>query len=152
MEAEGGTWIEDSLFNLDTSEDSEVSALSSCNTRKDRDKRSRRHTMGIFIIASPCGIVRCFRELFGSESCSQTYGIFIEFLSSLTKEERSRITHCYYDDMCHLKVNKCRWCSARCLFFDFQPFSENPERAEQNEVTRFFAGIKKYVDFFHFRG
>ena len=43
----------------------------SCRTEKDKDKRTHRHTCGIFVGAWPCGIVVCFGELFGSEGKAQ---------------------------------------------------------------------------------
>ena len=46
---------------------------------------------------------------------------------------RSKIKVWLFDDMCHLK-----------------PHSENPKNANQNEVTKHFAGMVKAVDKFHF--
>ena len=43
----------------------------SCGTRKSRDKRVKRHTVGLFVVAYPCGVVVVCDELFGSESISQ---------------------------------------------------------------------------------
>ena len=71
MESEGGTWLEESLFTMQSSEADEISTVSSCNTRKDRDKRSRRHSVGIFVGAFPCAIVPFFDEIFGTECTSQ---------------------------------------------------------------------------------
>ena len=39
--------------------------------QQDRDKRSRRHKVGIQIGAYPCGVVPVFDEIFGTESTSQ---------------------------------------------------------------------------------
>ena len=39
--------------------------------RKDKDTRVKRHTLGIMILALPCGVVVAFDELFNSESLSQ---------------------------------------------------------------------------------
>ena len=48
--------------------------------------------------------------------------------------EKDDLTHLLYDDQCHLKK-----------------FSENPERADSNEITKKVAKLEKYVDKFHFR-
>ena len=66
-------------------------------------------------------------------SClSQVYGILIEFLARLDNMET--LEELLYDDCCHLKA-----------------YSEKPEKANQNEVTKHFAGLGKHVDRFHFR-
>ena len=57
----------------------------------------------------------------------------------------------YYDDMCHLKVS-IKFAFRNFKFVFSQPYSENPERANRNDVTKKFSEIKKYVDFFHFKG
>ena len=67
----GGTWIDENLFIQDEINNLENIESSKCNTRKDMDKRSRRHTCGILIGAYPCGVVPLIDELFGSESTSQ---------------------------------------------------------------------------------
>ena len=54
-----------------------------CNTRKSRDKTSRRHTVGVFVGAFPCGTIVLFDELYGSEGISQVYGIIFELLARL---------------------------------------------------------------------
>ena len=81
-----GDWISEEFFKL-LNEDGEIVDVHEpmCNTRKSRDKIVKRHTLGIVIGASPCGIVRFCEELFGSESLSQVYGILIKYLSSLSK-------------------------------------------------------------------
>ena len=55
--------------------------------------------------AWPCGVVPLWDELFGSEGMRQVYGIILEWLKSLSEEDRKRILYILYDDMCHLKVN-----------------------------------------------
>ena len=52
-------------------EDGEISTMAenqeiSCGTRKSRDKRVKRHTVGLFVAAYPCGVVVICDELFGS--------------------------------------------------------------------------------------
>ena len=71
----GGRWLDEDYFRV-VSEDGEVSSLAaaqdiSCGTRKSRDKRVKRHTVGLFVVAYPCGVVIGVDELFGSESISQ---------------------------------------------------------------------------------
>ena len=73
----------------------------SCNTRKSRDKRERRHTVGVFVGAYPCGTIVLYDELYGSESITQVYGILISFLDKL--KDRSTLKEILYDDQCHLK-------------------------------------------------
>ena len=65
----GGAWMNEDLFKED--EINNLNIEGACNTRKDVDKRSRRHTCGILIGAFPCGIVPLIDELYGSESTSQ---------------------------------------------------------------------------------
>ena len=131
---DGDEWLQDDFFHY-LSEDGEVlnSNLSvTCNTRKSRDKTSRRHTVGVFVGAYPCGTIVLFDELYGSESISQVYGILVEFLGRL--KDMSTLEELLYDDCCHLKA-----------------FSEKEVNAKQNEVTQYFADIGKHVDRFHFR-
>ena len=64
----GGEWYADSVFHMEQSLSTDVAAISSCNTLKDKDKRSRRHSVGIFIGAYPCSIVPFFDEIFNCES------------------------------------------------------------------------------------
>ena len=62
------------------------------------------------------------------------YGVFIEYLSQLPENERSRLTDLIYDDNCHL---------AR--------FAIRKNLRTKNEVTKFFAeSVRKNVDRFHF--
>ena len=131
---EGNEWLHDDFFHY-LSEDGEVinSNISvTCNTRKSRDKTTRRHTVGVFVGAFPCGTIVLFDELYGSESISQVYGILTEFLSRL--EDMTKLEELLYDDCCHLKA-----------------FSEKEKNAKQNDVTQYLADIGKHVDRFHFR-
>ena len=92
-------------------------------------QRSRRHTVGILVGAFPCGIITLFDELYGSESLTQVYAIVIEYLAELPKSSREKLIEILYDDACHLKK-----------------FSENEDRAEINEITRFMASLGKHID------
>ena len=123
----------ETLFDMNEDILSEEELQSTCNTRKVRDKRDRRHSAGILISAKPCGIIPHVDELFVSESINQVHGSIIEFLGNLDVEMRSKVKVWLFDDMCHLK-----------------PHSENPKNANQNEVTKHFANIVKAVDKFHF--
>ena len=76
----GGSWIDENIFLQDEINNLENGETSACNTRKDVDKRSRRHTCGILIGAFPCGVVPLIDELYGSESTSQ--GRWISFIFS----------------------------------------------------------------------
>ena len=76
----GGSWIDENIFLQDEINNLENGETSACNTRKDVDKRSRRHTCGILIGAFPCGVVPLIDELYGSESTSQ--GRWISFICS----------------------------------------------------------------------
>ena len=94
----------------------------SCNTKKTKDKRERRHTVGIMVGTKPCGIVTLFDELYGSESLTQVYGMLVEHISRLPESARRNLKDILYDDACHLKK-----------------FSENEKRANKNDFTRFLA-------------
>ena len=86
--------------------------------------------MGIFLGAFPCGVVPLWDELFGSESTSQVYGVFIEYLSQLPDEERERLKDLIYDDNCHLSR-----------------FALRSELKTKNKVTKFFAeNVRKTID------
>ena len=85
--------------------------------------------MGILVGAFPCGIITLFDELYGSESLTQVYAIVIEYLAELPKTTREKLIEILYDDACHLKK-----------------FSENEDRADINEITRFMAGLGKHID------
>ena len=64
----GDEWLHDHFFHY-LAEDGEVlnSNLSvTCNTRKSRDKTSRRHTVCVFVGIFPCGTIVLFDELYGS--------------------------------------------------------------------------------------
>ena len=97
---EEGDWLSEDFFKI-INEDGEIveTIIPDCNTRKSRDKRVKRHTLGILIGASPCGIVRMCEELFGSEGVSQVYGICCEYLSNLSFRNLKVLV---YDDVCHL--------------------------------------------------
>jgi hypothetical protein len=99
-----------------------------CNTRKSRDKRERRHTVGLFLGAYPCGIVGLWDELYGSESISQVYSICLEYLSNVTHN----IKIILYDDACHLVR-----------------YAKNQK--DLNEQTKAMSNIQMYVDKFHFK-
>ena len=123
------------LFDLDADRLCEEAMKSTCNTRKVRDKRDRRHTAGILISAKPCGIIPHVDELFGCESITQVHGSIIEFLGTVSRETREKLKLWMFDDMCHLK-----------------PHSEKQENREQSDVTELYADLSKAVDKFHFPG
>ena len=103
-----------------------------CNTRKSRDKRARRHTVGLFVAVKPCGTVVLVDELFGCEDIPQVYGILCDFFHNLS--DMSSVKILLYDDNCHLGV-----------------YAENHELASLNPVTEHMAKMGKYIDKFHFR-
>jgi hypothetical protein len=134
----GNPWKGKDFFSL-ASEDGElVSQLEegqTCNTKKTKDKRERRHTVGIMVGTKPCGIVVLFDELYGAESLTQVYGLLVEYLSRLPESGRDALEHILYDDACHLKK-----------------FCENPKRSSLNQFTQRMSDIPKHVDNFHFKG
>ena len=83
--------IEENLFDIDADKLCEDELKSSCNTRKVRDKRNRRHTAGILISARPCGIIPHVDELYGCESIKQVHGSIVEFTGSISSESREKI-------------------------------------------------------------
>ena len=78
------------MFDLDADRLCEEVMKSTCNTRKIRDKRDRRHTAGIAISARSCGIIPHVDELYGCESITQIHGSIIEFLGT-TSEKSSNL-------------------------------------------------------------
>ena len=74
--------VEENLFDIDADKLCEDELKSSCNTRKVKDKRDRRHTAGILISTKPCGIIPHVDELFGGESILQVHGS--KFLGTVT--------------------------------------------------------------------
>ena len=90
----GGTWLNENFFHF-LNEDGEImnAALSiSCNTRKSRDKTAdRRHSVGIFVGALPCGRIVPFDQLYGSEGTEQVYGLLINFFDSVDNREKKLI-------------------------------------------------------------
>ena len=94
----GAEWMSDDFFKLlDEKGEITESTLSSCNTRKSRDKRQNVHSVGVFTGAYPCGIIVLGDELYGSESISQVYGILTDWLSSLS--DQTKLKQILYDDM-----------------------------------------------------
>ena len=133
----GGQWHGEDFFKLAGGDDGEDRLLLpdlTCQTRKSRDKRICRWNVGIFLGAFPCGVVPLWDELFGSESISQVYGVFVEYLSQLPQKDRQRLTDLIYDDNCHLSR-----------------FAQRKNLRTKNEVTKFFAeDVRKNIDRFHF--
>ena len=129
------TFASEDLFSLNADELCAEAMKSTCNTRKVRDKRDRRHTAGILISAKPCGIIPHVDELFGCESIKQVHGSIIEFLASCSSDIRDKLKLWMFDDMCHLK-----------------PHSEKDHVRNQSSVTEEFALLAKCVDKFHYPG
>ena len=129
------TFASEDLFSLNADELCAEAMKSTCNTRKVRDKRDRRHTAGILISAKPCGIIPHVDELFGCESIKQVHGSIIEFLGSCSSDIRDKLKLWMFDDMCHLK-----------------PHSEKEHVRNQSTVTEEFALLAKCVDKFHYPG
>ena len=130
-EAEGD-WLSEDFFKI-MNEDVELVETHEpeCNTRKSRDKRVKRHTVGLLVGASPCGVVRLVEELFGCEAISQVYGIVAEYLGKLSKQD---IEVLVYDDICHLVA-----------------FALNHIRLKRNTTTEYFNSLKFAIDKFHFK-
>ena len=96
----GGKWLSQDWFEIANGDGDLTSSVevNTCNTRKSRDKRERRHTVGLFLGAFPCGVIGLWDELYGSESISQVYSVLLEYLSSIPH----KINTILYDDACHL--------------------------------------------------
>ena len=132
LDNEEGDWLNEDFFKIITEYGEIVETIiPDCNTRKSRDKRVKRHTLGILIGASPCGIVRMCEELFGSEGVSQVYGICCEYLSNLSFRNLKVLV---YDDVCHLVA-----------------FALKQKVRHQSATTEFFSQLKFAIDRFHFR-
>ena len=83
---QGNPWKGESFFSLASNDGEIVTQIDdekSCNTKKTKDKREWRHTVGIMVGTKPCGTVVLFEELYGAESLTQVYGILVEYLSRL---------------------------------------------------------------------
>ena len=130
----GGQWLGEDFFQLASDNEQMNFSDLSCQTRKSRDKRICRWNVGLFVGAFHCGTVCFWDELFISESISQVYGIFIEFLTQLPESTWRKIKHLFYDDNCHLSK-----------------FALNNVKKCDNMYTRFFAYDQiKVIDKFHF--
>ena len=95
----------ESLFDIDQDKLEQDEILSTCNTRKVRDKRDRRHTAGILISATPCGRIPHVDELFGCETIQQVHGSIIEFLGNLNPENRAKLRVWLFDDIVSSKTS-----------------------------------------------
>ena len=78
----GGQWLKQDWFDIANADGdlTNTSDDNTCNTRKSRDKRERRHRVGLFLGVFPCGIISLWDKLYGSESTSQVYSVVLEFL------------------------------------------------------------------------
>ncbi|CAF1087177.1 unnamed protein product, partial [Brachionus calyciflorus] len=102
-----------------------------CQTLKSKtlcDFKTR--TKGILISAFNCGIVTGYREIFGSESCSQ---VLLFYLDVIEKFKKPPPEFLIYDDACHLKK-----------MTDKKKIWTKSERAKNLEMTKFA------IDKFHF--
>ena len=95
----------ESLFDIDQDKLEQDEILSTCNTRKVRDKRDRRHTAGILISATPCGRIPHVDELFGCETIQQVHGSIIEFLGNLNPENRAKFRVWLFNDIVSSKTS-----------------------------------------------
>ena len=102
----GNPWKGESFFSLASQDGDLVTQIEedkSCNTKKTKDKRERRHLVGICVGTKPCGRVVLWDELYGSETLTQIYGILVEYLANLSDAGREALENILYDDACHLK-------------------------------------------------
>ena len=119
-------WVSEDILNIVAYNDVVDSSEKSCNTLKSRDKWDKRHTVGILVTAKPCGIIVLYEELFGSESLTQVYNFLVQYVANLSEDGRNKINQIVYDDACHL-----------------MKYANNPQRADQNEFTRYLKNIEK---------
>ena len=127
-------WVTEDFFQI-ASEDGElVTQLEdlSCNTKKTKDKRDRRHTVGILVGSKPCGTVVLFNELYGSESVTQVYANVVDYIGNLSEDEKPKVIN--YDDACHL-VKYAR---------------NHYRKKKQNSDTKYMTEVSIVVDKFHF--
>ena len=96
-------WVTKSFFSIPSEDREIVSQLDNvtCNTKKTKDKRDRRHIVGILLGTKPCGTVILFNELYGSESMTQVHGSLVEYVKNLSDDEKPKVIN--YDDACHLQ-------------------------------------------------
>ena len=62
-ESEAENWVSEDVLKIYAQNEALDSAGKSCNTLKFRDKRDRRHTVGILVAVKPCGIIVLHEEL-----------------------------------------------------------------------------------------
>ena len=131
---EEGDWVPEDFFKIVT-DDGEIidSNIPGCNMRKSRDKRVKKHTLGLLVGAAPCGVVRILKELHGSESLTQVYGIVIEYLDKLLKQLNLNLRCLVYDDICHLVA-----------------FALGQLLLCRNQTTEYFNNLSFAIDRFHF--
>ena len=105
-----------------------------CNTKKTKDQRNRRHTVGLLVGSKPCGTVVLFNELYGSESVTQVYANLVDHIGNLPDSEKPKVIN--YDDACHLVK-----------------YANNQYRKKgnQNDATKNMTEIPIVVDKFHFK-
>ena len=129
-------WVTEDFFQIASEDGDLVSQMEniSCNTKKTKDKRDRRHTVGILVGTKPCGTVVLFNELYGAESVTQVYASGLDYVSNLPEADKPKVIN--YDDACHLVK-----------------FARNHYKKKnlQNEHTKFMAEVPIVVDKFHFR-
>ena len=110
------SWVAEDIISLVAMNDESTKEETTCNTLKSKDKRDRRHTVGILVAAKPCGIIVLHKELYGSESLTQVYNIMLEYISKLPTENKNKLKQIVYDDACHLlKVITSLACKDTCL-------------------------------------
>ena len=127
-------WVTEDFFKIASDDGELVTQLDdlSCNTKKTKDKRNRRHTVGILVGSKPCGTVVMFNELYGSESVTQVYANLVDHLDNLPDNEKPKVIN--YDDACHLVK-----------------FAKNHfKKGNQNDTTKYLTEVPIVVDKFHF--
>ena len=129
-------WVTEDFFKIASEDGDLVTQLEtlSCNTKKTKDKRDRRHTVGILVGTKPCGTVVLFNELYGSESVTQVYANIVDYVAKLPDNEKPKVIN--YDDACHL------------VRFANNHFKK---KNAQNENTKFMTEVPIVVDKFHFK-
>ena len=126
--------FEENLFDMNTDKLDLEELKNECNTRKMKDKRDRRHTIGTLISSFGCGVIPHLDELPLHEGIRCVHASITTFLGSLPEDVREQLEIHFYDDQCHLKA-----------------FSEKEQVATKTDITQFFANLHKAVDRFHFK-
>jgi hypothetical protein len=112
-----------------------LNKISSCNTSKENvySCQLKSRTVGIQISCCNCGIVHCWKELYGAESLSQVALLLVEIKEQFEAANIDIAKKVIYDNGCNLA----KYCH---------------KRADESDRTEFFKETTFIVDRLHIQG